>query len=471
MAFSVTSACISSKSLDKTYVNTVLSTPLPTMPVRDAKDLYGPPKITLVVDVSGSMMPNMKILKHSLLALFDMAGPGSCIRVISFDETPKTILKSTVLSIDSIPSLKKNVMETLVNDGKSTNLQRAIHSCLVEEEEKFFEEENFSQAQSKSDPQNPMIPQGGGSDPHLEKNEVYEQITLFASDGLANLGLTSSQELLSYARTYESYSKQTFYTLGIKLSQYVDLNSEFLKDMALDSGGYFQITSSSSGIAEFLGDVLAHHYFVRYTNMHFTCTSSNGLEGMLCTKLSQRGGILREDRPLDLTWEFQKDALPPFTFQARMKKRPQKGSLLLSEESKEVSLQPETCSHYDIEKIFGCTLVAPAKDRLFTFELLKEKIQQFEEFMKEFPNFQKTTELISMKLKKSLETFGYRGEQTTQDSMDSFAWSSGGGAILSVQAGELRNTALQATQAIGDDDLFDSQKTIESESTKRQRKN
>ena len=454
MAFSVKSVSLCTKSFNKTYVHTVLSTPS-TLTIKDAKSQYGPPKITLVVDVSGSMMPNMKILKHSLLALFDMAGPGSCIRVISFDETPKTILKSTVLSTESIPVLKKNVMETLENNGKSTNLQLAIQACLEEEK------------QSQSDTSNPSSPGGGNDQP-----EINEQITLFASDGLANLGLTSSQELLSYARTFDSYSKQTFYTLGIKLSQYVDLNSELLKDMALDSGGSFQITSSSTGIAEFLGDVLAHHYFVTYTNMHFSCTSSNGLEGMLCTKLSQRGGILRGDRPLELTWEFHKEALPPFTFKARMSKRPEKKCYhLLPEEFKEVSLQPETCSHYDIEKIFGCTLVAPAKDRLFTLERLKEKIQQFEEFMQEYPKFQKTTEMLSASLKKSLQTFGYRGEQTTQDSMDSFAWSSGGGAILSVQAGELRNTALQATQAIGDDDLYDSQKTIESESTKRQRKN
>jgi len=461
MAFSVKSASLCTKSFNKTYVHTVLSTPS-TLTIKDAKSLYGPPKITLVVDVSGSMMPNMKILKNSLLALFDMAGPGSCIRVISFDETPETILKSTVLSAESIPCLKKNVMETLVNNGKSTNLQLAIQACLTDQEEKVNGEEGTqSQSESNTNPRSP------GSQP--EKVEVYEQITLFASDGLANLGLTSSQELLSYARTFESYSKQTFYTLGIKLSQYVDLNSELLKDMALDSGGSFQITSSSTGIAEFLGDVLAHHYFVMYTNMHFSCTSSNGLEGMLCTKLSQRGGILRGDRPLELTWEFHKEALPPFTLKARMKKRPEKKCY--SEESVEVSLQPEICSHYDIEKIFGCTLVAPAKDRLFTLEQLKEKIQQFEEFMQEYPKFHKTTELLSVKIKKSLENFGYRGEQTTQDSMDSFAWSSGGGAILSVQAGELRNTALQATQAIGDDDLYDSQKTTESESTKRQRKN
>ena len=458
MAFSVKSVSLCTKSFNKTYVHTVLSTPS-TLTIKDAKSQYGPPKITLVVDVSGSMMPNMKILKHSLLALFDMAGPGSCIRVISFDETPKTILKSTVLSTESIPVLKKNVMETLENNGKSTNLQLAIQACLADQDEVIGGE---GKSQSESNTNNPSSP---GS-------EVYEQITLFASDGLANLGLTSSQELLSYARTFESYSKQTFYTLGIKLSQYVDLNSELLKDMALDSGGSFQITSSSTGIAEFLGDVLAHHYFVMFTNMHFSCTSSNGLEGMLCTKLSQRGGILRGDRPLELTWEFHKEALPPFTLKARMSKRPEKDCYhLLPEEFKEVSLQPETCSHYDIEKIFGCTLVAPAKDRLFTLEQLKEKIQQFEEFMQEYPKFQKTTELLSASLKKSLETFGYRGEQTTQDSMDSFAWSSGGGAILSVQAGELRNTALQATQAIGDDDLYDSQKTIESESTKRQRKN
>ena len=456
MVFSVKSASLSSRSFNKTFVHTAISTSLPALTLKESKDLYGPPKITFVADVSGSMMPNMTILKNSLLVLIDMAGPGSCVRVLAFDETSETIIKSTVLSKDSMLTLKNCVRERLVNNGKSTNLQQAIHACLSGDVGKSeeLEESNL------------------GSDPQLLQVDCNEeQITLFASDGFANLGLTSSKELLTFARTFETYSKQTFYTLGIKLTPHVELNSELLKDMALDSGGSFRVTSTSEGIAEFLGDVFAHHYFVRFLNMQFTCTSSNGCAGTLCTKLSKRGGILRGDRPLELVWEFPWEAQAPFTLKASMDKRPEKGSGLLKE-TLEVSLQPEPCSHTEIEKIFGCTLLAPAKDRLFTLENLKEKIQQLEKFLTQSPEFQKTVEIIIESLKRSLEDFELGGEQTTQDSMDSFAWSSGGGAVLSVQAEQLRSTALQATQAFGEEDtLFDSQKTVESESTKRQRKN
>lgn len=483
---SIESTCIDcSSSLQKIYVKTVLSSSTPAESIEVCKELYGPPEITFVADVSGSMAPSMSILKNSVLALLDMAGEGSFARVLTFDDQTRTIMKSVILTKENIPKLKEKIKEDLINYGGSTNLQEAIRYCLLTEKE--IEEERAQDSQSSVasiDPHQPSpVALQGGSDPKsLQKIDDeteaqaaeavsklnHEQITLFASDGLANSGLTASHNLLTFARTFDSYFHQTFYTLGIKLTPFVELNSELLKDMALDSGGSFKITSNSEGIAEFLGDVLAHHYFVRFTHMRFKCESQNGKSGTLCTKLSMRGGILRADKPLELVWEFPCDALPPFTLHASMKKRQTLTQKLSQDFIFETVLHPQPCEEDDIEKILGCSLLAPAVDRVFSHEELTKKIKQLEKFIQE-GSFLGTLQYARDVLKKCLDNFGGGGEQTAEDSMHSYAMSSGGGAVMSVQAEQLRSFALQATQA--QEESFDSQKTVESESNKRQKKN
>ena len=484
-------------SFQKTYVKTELACSC-TETAAECKTLYGPLRVTFVADVSGSMMPNMTILKNSLLALIDLAGEGSCVRVLTFDDVTRTILKSTILSKDNIPEIKESIKTTLVNYGKSTNLQEAIRYCLsettlIETPSQLHLTQLTSSTSSSSfiDPRQPLSSQAtsaqaaqGGSDPKHSCGDVVqdkqeeetgkddtEQITIFASDGLANSGLITSPYLLTFARTFETYFNQTFYTLGIKLDPYTELNSELLKDMALDSGGSFAITSNSDGIAEILGDVLAHHYFVRFTDMQFKCESKNGHSGSLCTKIPKRGGVLRADKPLELIWEFPCEALPPFTLHVSMKKRQIIENKHLKEtNSSENVLDLKPFVEDDIEKIFGCVLLAPAMDRKQSLEELKEKIVQFEKFMNvHLPAFKGTLHYVHDSLKNCLEKFGYGGEQTAEDSMHSYAMSSGGGAVMSVQAAELRSSALQATQAQSRDESWDSQKTVESESNKRQK--
>lgn len=495
-------------SFKRTFVKTVLTLSSVSETAEECKKLYGPPQVTFVADVSGSMSPNMTVLKNSVLALIDMAGEGGVLRVLTFDDTTRIIINSVILTRENTADLKEKIKTDLINYGRSTNLQEAIKYCLSDSQETTSRQDTtsnqdttssnpFPTSQSESiDPHQPTQPAGGVSDPQSQhesmdaeykqgwypsilkgtgfpkQSEETEQITLFASDGLANSGLTTSPELLTFARSFESYSKQTFFTLGIKLDPYVELNSGLLKDMALDSGGSFKVTSNSEGIAEILGDVLAHHYFVRFAQMSFRCESQNGHIGTLCTKLSRRGGILRADKPLELIWEFPCEALPPFTLNLNMKKRQTLENIKLNQiYSADILLNTVPCKEDDIEKIFGCCLLVPAIDRIFSIEELHLKISQLDLFMHEhLPSFRGVLHYVKDELQKCLKNFGHVGEQNAEDSMHSYAMSSGGGAVMSVQVEQLRISALHATQA-QDSDTFDSQKTVESESNKRHKKN
>jgi hypothetical protein len=400
--------------------------------LEDSKKNVGPPSITFLGDISGSMQPNMQSLLNSILALIDMCGPDSSVRVILFDDTPRTILPWTLLSADN-SDLKEHVKYSVENYGRGTNLELALYAVLGD-----------SESQQTSDPA-----------PHLPTSR---SLTLFASDGLANLGRETSADLLEFARSFKSYGQETFYTLGIRTDPLSQLNSELLKDLALDSCGTFSLTKDTEGIAKSIGDVLADHYFVEYTHVKVQCKSSNGLFGTLCTRVSPRGATLRSDKSLTLTWEFPLEAKEPFELiQTRKNKRGE------TEELNE-TLKPGLADQQQIEQIIGCAIVAPALDKLLTKETLSLKLKQLKEFLKQ--NSSVELEVHIKSIQECLDSFDIGGEQNAEVSWHSYAMSSGGGAEVSMHANDLRIIALQCSQA---QEEFDSQKTEESETTKRLR--
>jgi hypothetical protein len=403
------------------------------------KKQYGPPSLTFVGDVSGSMIPNMETLKNSVLAMCDISGLGSKVRVIIFDDRASTIVPYTVLEHDdTVTRTKEQIKKFLINSGNSTNLELALKEVLDV---------------SKED-----------SDPSFVDTP---QITIFASDGLANIGRSSSADLLEYARSFSSYASQTLYTLGIITGPFCDLNSELLKDMALDTGGSFQLTQNSEGISKILGDALAHHYFVRFTHAKFSCQSVNGVRGELCTTLAKTGGILRADKPLHLVWTFPPHAKEPFKLSLDMKERD--GSVFFGHSM----TTPQGADPQDLSLIFGCTVLAPALDKKFSKKDLEEKIKQFKDVLREH-NINELKDMLH-EVERCLRDYDIAQEQSPEEAFNSYASGSGGGAEVSLQAEQLRSVALEATQAqvhqptnFSPDD-FDSQKTVESESNKRQR--
>jgi hypothetical protein len=436
-AIHVTSKSVDVSSMNVKHVLTSLSVKGDTN-LEKCKKEYGPPSLTFVGDVSGSMYSNMETLRNSVLAMCDMGGLGSKVRVIIFDESASNIVPYTVLENPAIQATtKETVKKLLVNNGKSTNLELALKEVL-------------QVSQSDSDPSFVDTP----------------QITIFASDGLANIGRSSSEDLVAYARSFSSYSSQTLYTLGIITGPFCELNSELLKDMALDTGGSFQLTTNSEGISKILGDALAHHYFVRFTKATFSCMSADGISGQLCTTLPKTGGMLRADRPLHLVWTFPTEAKEPFTLSLDMKQRD--GCDFFGH----TVITPQEAEREDLELIFGCTLLAPTLDKKFSKEELETKRKLFKEFFKTHPFGE--IKFILDTMEKCLKDYDIVQEQTPEMAYHSYASGSGGGAEVSLQAEQLRTVALEATQAqdsirASQPDEIDSQQTVESESNKRQR--
>lgn len=436
-SLSVTSQGVECPSLGSKYLLTSMNVKGDTS-LEYCKKLFGPPTLTFIGDVSGSMQPNMDTLRKSVLAMCDMAGFGSRVRVIIFDEKAMTLVPYTVLeNKEVLENTKDTIRKLLQNSGKSTNLELALKELL-------------DVSQEDSDPKTPDSP----------------QIAIFASDGLANIGRSSSAELIKYARSFKTYSSQTLYTLGIITGLFCELNSELLKDMALDTGGSFQLTRNSEGISHCLGDAMAHHYFVRFTQGKFKCTSSNGLHGELCTQLPTSGGVLRADKPLHLVWNFPLEAKEPFSLFSDMKERDAQDFFGT------VHLTPEKAETSHMSMIFGCSLLVPALDKKVTKEVLDQNIQKYKEFLKD--NDAVELRDILFELEKSLLNYDNNQEQTAEGSLQSYTMGSGGGAEVSLQAEALRSTAVESTQAQDttihpQPEEVDSQQTVESESNKKQR--
>jgi len=414
--------------------------------LEEAKKHVGAPSITFVGDVSGSMKPNMEALLNSILALIDMAGSGSTLRIILFDEEARTVLPFTTLSQTNTLEIKDQMKGSVINYGKSTNLELALQAVL-----------------GIDSPPSPSIPasQPTNPQPHSEPkaiDKVFERsLTLFASDGMANRGRQSSSDLLQFARAFPSYGQQTFYTLGIKTDPFAELNSELLKDLSLDSCGSFFLTQHSEGIAQSIGDLLADHYFVQYTHLLPQCTSANGHSGILRTRMSPRGATLRSDKSIQFTWEFPLDAQEPYELVHSRKNR-----LGVVEEHKEI-LVPTPANVKQIEQILGCVIVAPALDKVFSKSQVSEKLVLLKDFAIKSSISEELKGLIKS-LVECLENFDCGKEQAAEVSWHSYAMSSGGGAEVSLHANELRQSAVLCSQAQED---LDSQQTVESESTKR----
>lgn len=453
------SKVLKSDALKCMYVMTSLERSTPCESLETCKAMYGTPSITFTADVSGSMIQNMERLVNSLLALIDLAGPGTQLKVVLFDEIATTIFCDTLQT--DVNSVKQFLRRTIINCGKSTNLELALKESLS------FEENNEKNSEESSDPK------------HFKNEEIIleenakETLLLFASDGMSNMGISSSYELIEYARSFSAYSSHTIFTLGIKTNPDAELNSELLKHMALDSGGLFQLTDTEEGITKILGDILAYHYYYRTCLSHVSCTSANGKEGKLKTNLGKKGAKLRADAPFTLIWEFPLDAQTPFTFQFNEKERLSQNT----HDSKKVQLECKNAEEHDAFTILGCCIISPALDKLLNKEDLRFYYKCLHEYIEQ-SKFKSLTEYLHV-LQKCIDMPENGKEEIAEVSFQSYALSCGVGEV-SLQATELQTTAILLSQAqhyepshANDQDInqgseeIDSQKTVESESNKR----
>jgi hypothetical protein len=438
--------------LGKKYVMSSLQLTLPCEDIETCQRTYGPPKITFAADISGSMIENMETLRDSLYGLIDMAGKGTILRVVAFDESARTLIEEELQGEEHLRKIKDKLAYSLINWDRGTNLEVAISHCLSS---------SLVPKSSSTKPDNYSDESYPSSDPQSFSEESHaETLLVFASDGVANIGREKSSELIEYARSFPSYVNHTMFTLGIRTNQSGDLNSDLLKDMALDSGGIFQLTETKEGIAKILGDVFAHHYFYRYLIQIPVCTSANGCIGQMKTSMGLKGAKLRADKPLTWIWEFPLTAEGPFTLSFTSIKRTT--TVVISES---LPLQTNKATELQAFIILGCVLVTPALDKTLTLDQVKHNHDLLSQCI-HLTGFQSLTPL-QHSLQLCIDMFGSRVENPDA-SLQSYTMSSGGGED-SIQVQELRSSAVQFSQAQGiveDTEPLDSQSTVLSESTK-----
>jgi len=173
--------------------------------------------VVLVLDVSGSMSPNLIQLRASALACLDsLPNATTTLRIIKFDEFSEEILSQTTLTDETRPVIQKLIVEKLVTRGLPTNLEYALRIAL----------------------------------------NRPNQTILFITDGLANRGILGCEQLISMIRDMPHYETNVIHTLGLQLEG-AEVNTRLLNSMALDSNGVFTLAETTEGLSEVVGTLLA----------------------------------------------------------------------------------------------------------------------------------------------------------------------------------------------------------------------
>jgi hypothetical protein len=384
---------------NKRYGLVELSTETPAEPLEIARTLTPPMDIDIAFDVSGSMMPNMRQLQSTLGALLDMS-MDCTVSVGVFDHEYTRVLQPTVVSAANLAELKTI---KLINRQGYTNLQDTLQNML----------------------QRPGV-------------------KILCTDGLANNppdGLHTSAELSNFARTQPHFASSTIHTLG-DIARGSDLNSELLKNLALESGGIFKLTSEQEGIPSFLGDVFAAHYYTRFSSV-----TTSLPECTLLSQLGVKGCIVRSDMPTCLVYEIKDGA----TFQLKLK-----GWDVAKRVDTEATLDLEEtpANKYDMLKIIGCAIVAPmlnnkypvwSRDHAFAHaDLLGLK-----SLGPDAASLVITAERY-IERRNHENAHGYAPQENSQDSLGAYNYgSSGGGDVTSPQLINLRAAALAQSQSQG----------------------
>jgi hypothetical protein len=218
-------------------------------------------KLVQVLDISGSMGPNMKFVVSSALAAVDLLPEGSTLRIIVFDHYAQCIVPEITMKTSNKEALKDLIKGSIKNRNGGTDIQSALSQALI------------------------------GQD----------QSIMFVTDGLANSGsLTTSEDLLYLARRMPDYCSNTVHCLGLQMHESDGINSSLLKDLALDTNGCFKIAKEAEAIACFLGDVMASHCMTVRRNC---VTDLPGYD--LITAVGINGYTVRADRPTTLVFKKQ----------------------------------------------------------------------------------------------------------------------------------------------------------------------
>jgi hypothetical protein len=240
---------------------------------QESQGLLPPPNVVLALDISGSMLSSMQALKSTAMATVDGLCDGSKLKIVTFDSYANIVLESTLINETNREKIKSIIRENVINNHGCTNIQDALILSMKE-----------------------------------------PSTILFATDGLANIGFSSSSSLLTVARSLPTYKNCLINTLGLQLDEHNGLNAEMLKSLAFDTNGTFRLARDTEGLSSFIGDTLGAYYLRRFNNISVHAKSANGLFGEIIMP-PLTGYVLRVDRPTHAVIRWPPGAIGPFDIQ------------------------------------------------------------------------------------------------------------------------------------------------------------
>jgi hypothetical protein len=378
-----------------------LSPVQPVEALEEARELAGPMDIHIALDRSGSMLKAMETLNCTVGALVDMT-KGSTLSIGCFDHEYECLLPPTVVGTNSaqIKAIK------IVNRYGNTNLQDTLAALL----------------------QRPGI-------------------KILVTDGLANAppqGLYESSQLCSFARSSPHYSETVIHTLGIEGGQ---MNSDLLKTLALESGGVMQLANEQEGIPRFLGDVLAAHWYTRFSKLQVSVRGGRaGEAAIMLTKLPVGGAIVRSDMPTRIVFEVG----PPCYEETLNPETPSTWNVQVQGQDLTTksfwgcarTLEGAPAEGEDIARILGCAIVSP---------YFENPIVDTEEAMQDLTALSKlpSCAALAITLRDIVARRAYSApsEENAHDSFAAYAMSGSSGGEISPQLLDLRAMSLAQSQS------------------------
>lgn len=179
-----------------------------------------PVHLCCVIDTSASMETDNKLknVKQSLQFLLDFLGPQDSVSIITFSESAKTILNQTFVNAVEKDNIRTRI--SIIRIESNTNLSAGI-------------------IQSRDSLQ-------------IDTSNVKQGILLL-TDGVANMGLTRSQDIIELVRnTIDKFSGTSISSVGYG----TDHNVELLQNISTEGGGSYYVVNNLEDVATVFGDIL-----------------------------------------------------------------------------------------------------------------------------------------------------------------------------------------------------------------------
>lgn len=179
-----------------------------------------PVHLCCVIDTSASMESYNKLenVKRSLQFLLDFLGPQDSISVITFSEAARTILTQTAVSLTEKDNIRTRI--SIIRIESNTNLSAGI-----------------IQARESLQVDTSGLKQG----------------ILLLTDGIANIGLTNSTDIIELVHnTITKFNGTSISSVGYG----TDHNVELLQSISIEGGGSYYVVNNLEDVASVFGDIL-----------------------------------------------------------------------------------------------------------------------------------------------------------------------------------------------------------------------